>query len=75
MTRVVPGDAKTLVMSPRELSDSHNREIGGTLEISERTVKFHISNIFNKTGVQGRRELLSTIASVVEPSASFSEAP
>jgi DNA-binding CsgD family transcriptional regulator len=52
-----------------------NREIGGTLEISERTVKFHISNIFNKTGVQARRELLSTIASVAGPSASFSEAP
>jgi len=63
-------ESQILQLVVRHLS---NREIGGTLEISERTVKFHISNIFNKTGVQGRRELLSTIAGTVEPSARFSE--
>lgn len=38
-----------------------NREIGGTLDITERTVKYHVSNIFTKTRVQGRQELLATI--------------
>jgi DNA-binding CsgD family transcriptional regulator len=41
-----------------------NREIGGTLEISERTVKFHVSNILTKTRVQGRQELLATIGTI-----------
>jgi len=44
-----------------------NKEIGGALEIAERTVKFHISNIFSKLKVQGRRELLTTISLVGFP--------
>jgi DNA-binding NarL/FixJ family response regulator len=63
-------ESQILQLVVRHLS---NREIGGTLEISERTVKFHISNIFNKTRVQGRRELLSTIVGAAEPSARFFE--
>jgi two-component system, NarL family, response regulator len=39
-----------------------NREIGEALEISERTVKFHVSNLFNKIGVQDRRQLLRASA-------------
>ncbi|MGH9429911.1 MAG: response regulator transcription factor [Terriglobia bacterium] len=39
-----------------------NREIGEALEISERTVKFHVSNLFNKIGVQDRQELLRASA-------------
>lgn len=34
-----------------------NREIGEELYISETTVKKHISNIFEKTGISSRREL------------------
>jgi DNA-binding NarL/FixJ family response regulator len=37
-----------------------NKEIAAVLGISERTVKFHISNIFSKLKVQDRRELLTT---------------
>jgi len=36
-----------------------NKQIGKTLAISERTVKFHVSNIMRKLKVQSRRELLS----------------
>lgn len=38
-----------------------NREISEGLKIAERTVKFHISNIFAKIKVQCRRELLATM--------------
>ncbi len=34
-----------------------NREIGGTLSISEETVKRHLVNIFNKVGMSTRLEL------------------
>ena len=33
-----------------------NREIGGRLDITERTVKFHLSNIFSKLHVRNRVE-------------------
>jgi len=56
-------ESQILQLVVRHLS---NREIGGTLEISERTVKFHVSNIFNKTRVQDRRELLATITATTE---------
>ncbi|HEV2991068.1 MAG TPA: response regulator transcription factor [Candidatus Angelobacter sp.] len=34
-----------------------NKEIGNNLGISERTVKFHVSNILEKSNVKSRREL------------------
>lgn len=34
-----------------------NKEISSSLEISERTVKFHVSNILSKLQLEGRREL------------------
>src|SRR6185436_19270638 len=34
-----------------------NKEIGATLEISARTVRTHLSNIFSKLGVESRGEL------------------
>jgi DNA-binding NarL/FixJ family response regulator len=37
-----------------------NKEIATVLGISERTAKFHISNIFSKLKLQDRRELLIT---------------
>jgi DNA-binding NarL/FixJ family response regulator len=34
-----------------------NKEIGNTLKISERTVKFHVSNILQKLNVENRKEI------------------
>jgi DNA-binding NarL/FixJ family response regulator len=62
-------ESQILQLVVRHLS---NREIGGALEISERTVKFHVSNIYNKTRVQGRRELMSSIVSTTDKQASLS---
>jgi two-component system, NarL family, nitrate/nitrite response regulator NarL len=36
---------------------SSNREIAGKLDISEETVKRHLSNIYGKLGVSSRLEL------------------
>ncbi|MEU9015843.1 AAA family ATPase [Streptomyces sp. NPDC048479] len=41
-----------------------NREIGSSLYVTERTVAFHLTNIFNKLGVRGRRELRDLVQSV-----------
>lgn len=38
-------------------SGAFNKEIASTLNISERTVKNHVSNIFKKIGVSDRRKL------------------
>lgn len=38
-----------------------NKEIAAALEISERTVKFHVSNILLKFRVNGRRDLLHEV--------------
>jgi Bacterial regulatory proteins, luxR family len=35
-----------------------NKEIGSRLNISERTVKFHVSNILSKFGVRRRADLI-----------------
>ena len=35
-----------------------NKEIGATLNLSERTVKFHVSSLLAKFGVRGRMELV-----------------
>ena len=43
------------------LSGRSNREIAGTLFISESTVKTHIRNIFSKYDVSSRAELISTL--------------
>lgn len=43
------------------LSGKSNREIAGTLYISENTVKTHIRNIFSKYDVSSRVELISTL--------------
>jgi DNA-binding CsgD family transcriptional regulator len=41
------------------VNGSSNKEIGNTLGISDRTVKFHVSNILRKFNVKNRRELLN----------------
>ena len=52
-------------LSPRErevldalLKNLANKEIGDRLNISERTVKFHVSNLLQKFGVQRRADLI-----------------
>lgn len=40
-----------------------NREVAGALVISERTVKFHVSNIFAKLHVNKRIDLFSALVS------------
>lgn len=40
------------------LENLSNKEIGGKLHISERTVKFHVSNLLTKFGVQSRQHLI-----------------
>jgi DNA-binding NarL/FixJ family response regulator len=42
----------------RLFQDFSNKEIANELNISERTVKFHVSNLLQKFGVHGRRELI-----------------
>jgi DNA-binding NarL/FixJ family response regulator len=42
-----------------------NKEIGGTLAISERTVKIHLTHIFKKAGVRGRAELASAAGALL----------
>jgi DNA-binding NarL/FixJ family response regulator len=39
------------------LSGNSNKEIGSALGIAERTVKYHVSNILNKSQVSSRKEL------------------
>jgi DNA-binding NarL/FixJ family response regulator len=39
------------------LSGNSNKEIGNALGIAERTVKYHVSNILNKSQVSSRKEL------------------
>ncbi len=39
-----------------------NTEIAEAVGISERTVRFHVSNIFSKLRVHDRRSLLATLA-------------
>ncbi len=65
----IVGQIKTLdPLTPREqevlqliLSGKSNREIAGTLFISESTVKSHTRNIFSKYDVGSRAELISTL--------------
>ena len=40
------------------LENLSNKEIGSRLSISERTVKFHVSNLLGKFGVQRRADLI-----------------
>jgi len=51
-------ESQILQLVIRRLS---NKEIAGALRICERTVKFHISNIFAKLCVEDRRALLTAL--------------
>jgi DNA-binding CsgD family transcriptional regulator len=48
-----------------------NKEIAATLNLSERTVKFHVSSLLAKFGVRGRMELVREASRKAIPSASM----
>jgi DNA-binding NarL/FixJ family response regulator len=57
------------LLTAREVQVAHlalrqfsTRSIAGELNISERTVKFHIANIFLKTGASNRRQLTAIVS-------------
>jgi len=60
-----PLPAPPAAMSGRErevlealLDNQSNKEIAAKLHISERTVKFHVSNLLGKFGFERRQELI-----------------
>ena len=60
---------RTGLLSPRErgvlrlvAAGLSNRQIGETLSISERTVKFHVTAIFNKLGAENRAQAVAIAA-------------
>jgi DNA-binding NarL/FixJ family response regulator len=60
---------RTGLLSPREhgvlrlvAAGLSNRQIGETLSISERTVKFHVTAIFNKLGAENRAQAVAVAA-------------
>lgn len=57
------------LLTAREVQVAHlalrqfpTRAIAGELNISERTVKFHVANIFLKTGARNRRQLMAIMS-------------
>ena len=46
------------------LAEKTNAEIAGELVVSERTVKFHMTNLLKKTGCKGRLEILAKYAAM-----------
>ncbi|HEX4286864.1 MAG TPA: response regulator transcription factor [Terracidiphilus sp.] len=64
MQQAIPPQPKTYGLTPRELEvvgciveGCSNRDIAKQFTLSEETVKRHLSNIFDKTGVSTRLEL------------------
>jgi DNA-binding NarL/FixJ family response regulator len=58
-TRFTPQEWRILAMM---LECKVNKEIGSALNISVRTVKYHVSNIYHKVGVATRSELIARYA-------------
>jgi len=47
-----------------------NREIASALKVSEKTVKFHVSNVLAKMDVRSRAQLIANVAGAASPSPS-----
>ena len=69
VTDVARPRGRTGLLSPRErgvlrlvAAGLSNRQIGKTLSISERTVKFHVTAIFNKLGAENRAQAVALAA-------------
>ena len=69
VTDVARPRGRTGLLSPRErgvlrlvAAGLSNRQIGKTLSISERTVKFHVTAIFNKLGADNRAQAVALAA-------------
>ena len=58
---LTPRESQVLQFAIRRFS---NKEIGGILGISERTVKFHMSNIFEKLQVEDRQSLPAAVGAM-----------
>ena len=72
--RQLNGAAETPRLSIREIevfrhaaSGLRNKELADRLDISEATVKVHLTHIFQKLGVQGRAELAAAYHGIVRP--------
>jgi len=66
LTRVGPRRRSSRVLSPREVEvlrlvaqGFSNKEIARTLRITERTVKYHVTSIFNKLGAENRAQAVA----------------
>lgn len=66
-----PRESEVMGLLQRRLS---NKEIGGALGISERTVRFHLQNIFAKLGVHDRYSIVE-LAQGADRTESHEEAP
>lgn len=73
--------SKPQSLSPRQqevlrsvLSNRMNKEIASKLNISVRTVKFHISSLLNKFGAENRNELVQKAVGFLRPVAQESPA-
>jgi DNA-binding NarL/FixJ family response regulator len=53
LARLTPQELRILELLARGHS---NREIGGKLEVQEKTVKFHVTNVLRKLGARNRVE-------------------
>jgi DNA-binding NarL/FixJ family response regulator len=43
-----------------------NREIGSSLFVTEKAVKYHMTNLFKKLSVSGRHEVLKRVVTIVK---------
>ena len=69
VTGVLEPRRRSGLLSPRErgvlrlvAAGQSNRQIAETLSISERTVKFHVTSIFNKLGAENRAQAVAIAA-------------